>query len=71
MPRPRKTRDPEETREKLLASAEREFNTRGFFGTDTNRVTIIYEGGQRESLSLMSKSEVADAIIERIVGLLE
>lgn len=38
MPRPRKTRDPEETREKLLTAAEREFNTSGFFGTDTNRI---------------------------------
>jgi AcrR family transcriptional regulator len=38
MPRPRKTRDPEETKEKLLASAERAFNTGGFFGTDTNRI---------------------------------
>ena len=38
MPRPRRTRDPEETREKLVTAAEREFNTRGFFGTDTNRI---------------------------------
>ena len=41
------------------------------FGTDTNRVTIIHENGERESLPLMSKSEVADAIIARIAGLLE
>ncbi len=41
------------------------------FGADTNRVTILYPDGARESLPLMSKSEVADAIIERIVGLLE
>ena len=38
MPRARKTRDPEETKESLLTAAEREFNTRGFFGTDTNRI---------------------------------
>jgi AcrR family transcriptional regulator len=38
MPRPRKTRDPEETKEKLLTAAERAFNTKGFFGTDTNRI---------------------------------
>ncbi len=41
------------------------------FGTDTNRVTILYQNGNKESLPLMSKSEVADAIVERIVGLLE
>ncbi len=41
------------------------------FGTDTNRVTILRADGGRETLPLMSKSEVADAIIERIVGLLE
>ncbi len=39
MARPaRKSRDPEETEAKLLAAAEREFNTRGYFGTDTNRI---------------------------------
>ncbi len=38
MPRRRKIRDPEETRESLLAAAEGEFNTHGFFGTDTNRI---------------------------------
>ena len=41
------------------------------FGVDTNRVTIIHENGDSETLPLMSKAEVADAIIERIVGLLE
>ncbi len=41
------------------------------FGADTNRVTILHQDGERESLPLMSKSEVADAIIERIAGLLE
>ncbi len=41
------------------------------FGVDTNRVTIIHENGDRETLPLMSKAEVADAIIERIAGLLE
>jgi phosphopantothenoylcysteine decarboxylase/phosphopantothenate--cysteine ligase len=41
------------------------------FGAETNRVTILHQDGKRESLPLMSKSEVADAIIERIAGLLE
>ena len=40
MPRPRKPapRDPEETRARLLAAAETLFNTKGFEGTDTNRI---------------------------------
>lgn len=33
-----KTRDPEVTREALLDAAEEEFNTHGYFGTDTNRI---------------------------------
>lgn len=41
------------------------------FGTETNRVTIIHANGERESLPLMSKSEVAEAVIQRIAGLLE
>jgi phosphopantothenoylcysteine decarboxylase/phosphopantothenate--cysteine ligase len=41
------------------------------FGTETNRVTIIHENGERESLPLMSKSEVAEAVIQRVVALLE
>jgi phosphopantothenoylcysteine decarboxylase / phosphopantothenate---cysteine ligase len=41
------------------------------FGADTNRVTLIHENGDREPLPLLSKAEVADAIIERIAGLLE
>jgi AcrR family transcriptional regulator len=31
-------RDPETTRHALLAAAQKEFNTRGYFGTDTNRI---------------------------------
>ncbi|HTP02274.1 MAG TPA: bifunctional phosphopantothenoylcysteine decarboxylase/phosphopantothenate--cysteine ligase CoaBC [Anaerolineales bacterium] len=41
------------------------------FGASTNRVTIISENGDREPLPLLSKAEVADAIVERIAGLLE
>lgn len=37
MANPRK-RIPEETRTRLLAAAEKEFNTAGFDGTDTNRI---------------------------------
>ncbi len=41
------------------------------FGTDTNRVTLIHENGDRETLPLLTKAEVADAIVERLAGLLE
>ncbi len=41
------------------------------FGADTNRVVLIHENGDRDSLPLMSKAEVADAIIERVAALLE
>lgn len=40
------------------------------FGVDTNRVTLIYRNGTREALPLMSKMQVAEAILSRIVGLL-
>jgi AcrR family transcriptional regulator len=31
-------RDPDATRESLLSAAQKEFNSRGFLGTDTNRI---------------------------------
>jgi phosphopantothenoylcysteine decarboxylase/phosphopantothenate--cysteine ligase len=40
------------------------------FGTDTNRVTIIAPSGASEELSLRPKSEVADAILDRVEALL-
>ena len=40
------------------------------FGVDTNKVTIISRDGKIESLPLMSKREVADKILDRVVGLL-
>lgn len=39
------------------------------FGSDTNRVTIIGAGGE-ENLPLMSKNDVADALLDRIEVLL-
>ncbi len=36
--KPRNARDPEDTRARLLAAASAEFNTKGFHGTDTNRI---------------------------------
>ncbi|MBI3738650.1 MAG: bifunctional phosphopantothenoylcysteine decarboxylase/phosphopantothenate--cysteine ligase CoaBC [Chloroflexi bacterium] len=41
------------------------------FGVETNRVTLLFSSGKQESLPLMSKAEVADAIIERVAALLE
>jgi phosphopantothenoylcysteine decarboxylase/phosphopantothenate--cysteine ligase len=40
------------------------------FGADTNRVTILSPKGEPEELPLMSKPEVADAILDRVEALL-
>jgi phosphopantothenoylcysteine decarboxylase/phosphopantothenate--cysteine ligase len=40
------------------------------FGVDTNKVTLIDKKGKAESLPLMSKREVADRILDRVVGML-
>src|SRR5688572_29511501 len=36
------------------------------FGVDTNRVTLLHRDGQDEVLPLQSKSDVADAILDRV-----
>lgn len=36
------------------------------FGVDTNRVTLLQRSGKPEALPLMSKDEVADAILDRV-----
>jgi phosphopantothenoylcysteine decarboxylase/phosphopantothenate--cysteine ligase len=41
------------------------------FAVETNRITLLFSDGRKESLSLMSKTEVAEIIIERIAALLE
>ena len=41
------------------------------FGGDTNRVTMLFSSGQRKDLPVMSKGEVAAAIIDHIAALLE
>lgn len=41
------------------------------FAVETNRVTLLFADGRRESLPLMSKTEVAETIIERLATLLE
>ncbi len=40
------------------------------FGTDTNKVTLISRDGKVENLPLLTKREVADKILDRVVGLL-
>ena len=40
------------------------------FGTDTNKVTLIDKQGKVEELPLLTKREVADRILDRVVGLL-
>jgi phosphopantothenoylcysteine decarboxylase/phosphopantothenate--cysteine ligase len=37
------------------------------FGSDTNRVVLLEAGGTREDLPLLSKREVADRILDRVV----
>ncbi len=41
------------------------------FVVETNRVTLLFADGRKESLPLMSKSEVAETIVERLAALLE
>jgi phosphopantothenoylcysteine decarboxylase/phosphopantothenate--cysteine ligase len=41
------------------------------FGTDTNRVILIAKDGRPENLPLLSKREVADRILDRVVRLVK
>jgi phosphopantothenoylcysteine decarboxylase/phosphopantothenate--cysteine ligase len=41
------------------------------FGSDTNRVVILDASGAVERLPLLSKRQVADRILDRVVPLLE
>jgi phosphopantothenoylcysteine decarboxylase/phosphopantothenate--cysteine ligase len=41
------------------------------FGVDTNRVTLLYAGGQREDLPLQSKAEVAEEVVQRVVEMMD
>jgi phosphopantothenoylcysteine decarboxylase/phosphopantothenate--cysteine ligase len=70
--------------ENLLASARGKLEAKGLdlivansaleegsaFGSDTNHVTLIGRDGAAEELSLRPKSEVADAILDRVGALL-
>jgi phosphopantothenoylcysteine decarboxylase/phosphopantothenate--cysteine ligase len=40
------------------------------FGVDTNRVTLLYADGRAEALELMSKDQVAAAVMARVVEML-
>jgi len=40
------------------------------FGVDTNKVTLIDKKGKVESLPLLTKREVADRILDKVVGLM-
>lgn len=39
------------------------------FGSENNAVSIFYKNGEEEELSLMSKSEIADELLDRIICL--
>jgi len=68
----------------LLSNACRKLHTKGLdliianditvtdagFAVDTNRVTILDIGGGEATLPLLSKSEVSEAVLERIIGIL-
>jgi phosphopantothenoylcysteine decarboxylase/phosphopantothenate--cysteine ligase len=41
------------------------------FGTETNRVSILDADGGRDDLPMLSKREVADRLLDRVVGLLD
>jgi phosphopantothenoylcysteine decarboxylase/phosphopantothenate--cysteine ligase len=41
------------------------------FGTDTNRVSILAADGSRDDLPMLSKREVADAILDRVASALD
>ena len=41
------------------------------FGVETNRVTLLEAGGKEDALPLLPKSDVADAILDRVEALLD
>ena len=54
----------------LIAANDISANDAGF-AVETNRITLLFANGHRESLSLMSKTEAAEIILTRIAALLE
>ena len=54
----------------IIAANDISANDAGF-SVETNRITLLFADGRRESLSLMSKTEAAEIIVERVAALLE
>ena len=54
----------------LIAANDISANDAGF-SVETNRITLLFADGSSESLSLMSKTEAAEVIVERVAALLE
>jgi phosphopantothenoylcysteine decarboxylase/phosphopantothenate--cysteine ligase len=54
----------------LIAANDISANDAGF-SVETNRITLLYPDGRTESLPLISKTEAAGIIIERIAALME
>jgi phosphopantothenoylcysteine decarboxylase / phosphopantothenate---cysteine ligase len=54
----------------LIAANDISANDAGF-AVETNRVTLLFADGSQERLPLMSKTEVAEVILERVAKLLE
>jgi phosphopantothenoylcysteine decarboxylase / phosphopantothenate---cysteine ligase len=40
------------------------------FGVDTNRITLLFPGGKREALPLISKADAAELVLSRVASLL-
>jgi phosphopantothenoylcysteine decarboxylase/phosphopantothenate--cysteine ligase len=60
-----------ETKELDLIVANDISSAEAGFAVDTNRVTILDAGGGEEALPLMTKDEVSQFVLERVMGLLE
>ena len=54
----------------IIAANDISANDAGF-AVETNRVTLLFADGRRESLPLMSKAKTAEIILERVAVLLE
>ena len=60
-----------ETKDFDLLDATAATEKRAGFEVETNRVTLLTDGGPSEELPLMSKNEVAEIILDRVTRLLE
>lgn len=64
------TKDELETKNLDLVAANDISAPNSGFNVDTNKVILISKGGKVEELPLMTKREVADKILDRVVGLM-